>query len=78
MTVSADSHVVEVDDAWKDVDKPFLDVRPRYFYCQSNGSWMFKSLDIGRVPIGLFASAGRDLVDINTDNVFRFDCAAMT
>jgi len=62
--ISADSHISEVEDCFKDIDPAFKDRRPRQTYDEKRGA-ILEIPDLGiKVPMGIICTAGRSPEDI--------------
>lgn len=61
--ISADSHISEVEDCFKQIDTKFEERRPRQFYDEKRGA-VLQISDLGiKVPMGIICTAGRDPKD---------------
>ena len=57
--ISADSHISETEDCFRDIDPAFEDKRPRAIFDEERGAILeISDLDI-KVPMGLICTAGR-------------------
>ena len=57
--ISADSHISETEDCFRDIDPAFEDKRPRAIFDEERGAILeIADLDI-KVPMGLICTAGR-------------------
>ncbi|MEE8166523.1 MAG: amidohydrolase family protein [Myxococcota bacterium] len=60
--ISADSHVVETDETYADIDPKYRDLRPRGVYKEERGGAVFTVPNLplaDGVPMGLICTAGR-------------------
>lgn len=57
--ISADSHISETEDCFRDIDPEFADRRPRAIYDEKRGA-ILEIADLGvKVPMGIICTAGR-------------------
>ena len=57
--ISADSHISETEDCFRDIDPDFEDKRPRATYDAQRGA-VLEIADLGiKVPMGIICTAGR-------------------
>jgi predicted TIM-barrel fold metal-dependent hydrolase len=57
--ISADSHISETEDCFREIDPKFEDRRPRAIYDEKRGA-ILEIADLGiRVPMGIICTAGR-------------------
>ena len=61
--ISADSHISEIEDCFKQIDPAFEDRRPRQTFDEKRGA-VLEIADLGiKIPMGLICTAGREPKD---------------
>ena len=57
--ISADSHISETEDCFREIDPAFEDKRPRAIFDEQRGA-ILEISDLGiKVPMGIICTAGR-------------------